>query len=317
MTQPGPQPPPHAPILELTFATVVARVLYAVTQRGIPDLLADGPRTPDEVAAKVGGHPTALLQVLRALAAAGIFTHGSDGRFGLTPVGETLVTGHPTAARDLVLTLGGPAFWAAMGAMPQVLETGKTGIEIALGTSFFDYLRQHADEEAVFNRTMIAVHGGEPAAVAEAYDFSGIGKVLDVVMLAVAAAGNGPPTSTENCWPRSASGSNGSCRRPLPSASSRRYPYSAAAQARPTVRTSGTNRRNRQSTRCWAITSKPAAVARRRISEAVGNATRVFEPAVDRRVKRRLPIVVRGWTIPTRACPPGERTRWNSAHACG
>lgn len=180
MTQPGPQPPPHAPILELTFATVIARALYAVTQRGVPDLLAEGPRTPEEVAAKVGGHPTALLQVLRALAAAGIFTHGGDGRFGLTPVGETLVTGHPTAARDLVLTLGGPAFWSALGAMPQVLETGKTGIEIALGTSFFDYLRQHPDEEAVFNRTMIAVHGGEPAAVAEAYDFSGIDKVVDV-----------------------------------------------------------------------------------------------------------------------------------------
>jgi hypothetical protein len=180
VTQPAPQPPPHAPLLELTFATVVARALYAVTERGVPDLLAEGPRTPDEVAAKVGVHPTALLQMLRALAAAGIFTHGTDGRFGLTPVGDTLVTGHPTAARDMVLTLGGPAFWSAMGAMPAVLETGRTGVEIALGTSFFDYIRQHPDEEAAFNRTMIAVHGAEPAAVAEAYDFSGIGKVVDV-----------------------------------------------------------------------------------------------------------------------------------------
>jgi hypothetical protein len=178
VTQPA--PPPHAPLLELTFATVVARALYAVTERGIPDLLAEGPRTPDELAAKVGVHPTALLQLLRALAATGIFTHGTDGRFGLTPVSETLVTDHPTAARDMVLTLGGPAFWAAMGEMPAVLETGRTGIEIAFGTSFFDYLRQHPDEELIFNRTMIAVHGGEPAAVAEAYDFSGIGKVVDV-----------------------------------------------------------------------------------------------------------------------------------------
>jgi len=64
--------------------------------------------------------------------------------------------------------------------MPAVLETGKTGVEIALGTSAFDYLRQHPEEEAVFNRTMIAVHGGEPAAVADAYDFSGIERVVDV-----------------------------------------------------------------------------------------------------------------------------------------
>jgi hypothetical protein len=180
VTETAPQPPPHAPIIEISFATVLSRALYAVTQRGVPDLLAMGPATPEEVAAKVGGHPIAMLQVLRALAAAGIFTHGSDGRFGLTPVGETLVTGHPTAARDLVLTFNSPVFWEAFGAMPAVLETGKTGVEIAFGTSAFEYLRRHPDEEATFNRTMIAVHGGEPAAVAEAYDFSGVGKVVDV-----------------------------------------------------------------------------------------------------------------------------------------
>jgi len=180
VTEPAPQPPPHAPILELSFATVLTRALYAVTERGVPDLLADGPATPEEVVAKIGGHPIAMLQVLRALASVGIFSHGTDGRFGLTRVGETLVTGHPTAAREMVLGLNGPAIWSALGEMPAVLETGRTGVEIALGTSFFDHLRQHPDEEAVFNRMMIAVHGGEPAAVAEAYDFSGIGTVVDV-----------------------------------------------------------------------------------------------------------------------------------------
>jgi len=177
---PAPQPPPHAPILELTFATVLSRALYALVQRGVLDMLAAGPATPDEVAAKVGGHPVAMLQTLRALASVGIFSHGSDGRFGLTTVGETLVSGHPTAARELVLTFGAPGFWTAFGEMPRVLETGRTGVELAFGMSAFDYLRAHPEEEAVFNRTMIAVHGGEPAAVAAAYDFSGVGTVVDV-----------------------------------------------------------------------------------------------------------------------------------------
>ena len=180
MSQSAPEPPPHAPIIELTLGTVLSRALHAVTDRGIPDLLADGPRTSDDLAAEVGVHPIALLQLLRALAPAGIFTHGADGRFGLTPAGETLVSGHPTAAREMVLAIGGPAFWASLGVMPAVLETGRPGAEIALGMSFFDHLRRHPDEEAIFNRTMIAVHGGEPPAVAEAYDFSGIGKLVDV-----------------------------------------------------------------------------------------------------------------------------------------
>jgi hypothetical protein len=176
----NPGPPPHAPIIELTFATVLSRALFAVTQRGVPDLLAAGPLTPEEVAAKLGGHPTAMLQVLRALASAGIFTQGSDGRYGLSPVGETLVEGHPTAARDLVLAFGGPGIWTAIGEMPAVLETGRTGVQLAFGVSAFDYLRAHPEEEAAFNRTMIAVHGGEPAAVAAAYDFAGLGTLVDV-----------------------------------------------------------------------------------------------------------------------------------------
>jgi hypothetical protein len=180
VTPSAPEPPPHAPILDLTLGMVLSRALYAVTERGIPDLLAAGPRTPDDLAAEVGVQPVALLQLLRALAPAGIFTHGADGRFGLTPAGETLVAGHPTAARDMVLSLGGSAFSAALGVMPEVLRTGRPGPEITLGMSFFDHLRQHPDEEAVFNRTMIAVHGGEPPAVAEAYDFAGVDRLVDV-----------------------------------------------------------------------------------------------------------------------------------------
>jgi hypothetical protein len=180
VSQPTPELPPHLPVLDLMMSTVLARALYAVTERGVPDLLADGPRTPEELAAKVGVQPVPLLQVMRALAAQGLFTQGDDGRFGLTPAGETLVSGHPTAARDLVVTFGGPAMWQALGAMKETVETGRTGFDLALGMPFFDYLRRHPDLETTFNRTMIAVHGGEPAAVAEAYDFTGINRIVDV-----------------------------------------------------------------------------------------------------------------------------------------
>ena len=180
MSEPTPEFPPHLPVIDLMMSTVLARALYAATERGVPDLLADGPRTSEELAGKVGVQPVALHQVLRALAAHGLFTQDDQDRFGLTPAGATLVSGHPTAARDLVLTFGGSAIWQALGAMPQTVETGRTGFELALGKPFFDYLREHPDLEATFNRTMIAVHGGEPAAVAEAYDFAGIERVVDV-----------------------------------------------------------------------------------------------------------------------------------------
>ncbi len=180
MTQQPPGPPPHAPVLDLMLMPVMARALYAVTERGVPDLLAEGPLSPDEIVAKVGGLPIPMLQVMRGLASLGLFTQDDDGRFGLTPAGETLVTGHPTAARDLVISFGSAPIWTALGAMKETVETGRTGFDLAFGTGFFDYVRTDPVLEAAFNRTMIAVHGGEPAAVAEAFDFSGINRIVDV-----------------------------------------------------------------------------------------------------------------------------------------
>jgi hypothetical protein len=60
------------------------------------------------------------------------------------------------------------------------LETGRTGFEKAMGMPAFDYLARHPEEASLFSETMVGFHGAEPAAVAEAYDFSGAGTVVDV-----------------------------------------------------------------------------------------------------------------------------------------
>jgi hypothetical protein len=44
----------------------------------------------------------------------------------------------------------------------------------------FEYLAQHPQEAALFSQTMIEFHGPEAAAVAAAYDFSSIHKLVDV-----------------------------------------------------------------------------------------------------------------------------------------
>jgi len=49
-----------------------------------------------------------------------------------------------------------------------------------LGQSLFDYLAQHPDEASLFSETMVGFHGMEPAAIAEAYDFSGMQTIVDV-----------------------------------------------------------------------------------------------------------------------------------------
>ncbi|MFF7654884.1 methyltransferase [Streptomyces sp. NPDC007983] len=182
-------------IQDTMFNVFMARALYAVTSLGIPDLLSDGPRSCRTLADKTGVRADSLHQVLRAVASTDVLrtvpAHGTvagtggtdkdgDGQaYALTPIGETLCTGHPSGTRDMVLTLQGP-IWDALTVLPQRLATERTGTEIALGLPWFDYLRQRPDKGAAFDRMMIAVHGDEPEAVARAYDFSWAEHVTDV-----------------------------------------------------------------------------------------------------------------------------------------
>ena len=175
------EPPAHLPLLELAFSTLLLRALHTVAERGVADVLAgDGPLTSAEIAERVGVRPAGLHQVLRSLAGIGVFTSDGEGRFRLTPMGETLRSDHPSAMRELLLTMAGPGIWPALSRFSDAVATGRTGMELAHGVPFFDYLQDHPDEGAAFNRMMLAVHGAEPPAVAEAYDFSGLGRLVDV-----------------------------------------------------------------------------------------------------------------------------------------
>jgi O-methyltransferase len=59
-------------------------------------------------------------------------------------------------------------------------KTGKTGFEQAFDAPIFEWLGKHPEQAALFNDTMMGFHGREPAAVAEAYDFSAFKTVADI-----------------------------------------------------------------------------------------------------------------------------------------
>ncbi len=53
-------------------------------------------------------------------------------------------------------------------------------MEKAWGMPIFDFLTKHPQEASYFSEAMVGFHGGEPPAVAAAYDFSGFKTVVDV-----------------------------------------------------------------------------------------------------------------------------------------
>lgn len=67
-----------------------------------------------------------------------------------------------------------------MGSFARVGSNRQTWIRSRLGHAFFDWLGQHPEEVSLFSQTMVSFHGAEPAAVATAYDFSGLGTIVDI-----------------------------------------------------------------------------------------------------------------------------------------
>jgi hypothetical protein len=173
-------PPPHTQLIQMASGFWVSRIVYAAAKLELADRLAGGPKSADELAGAAGMHAPTLHRLMRTLAGLGILTERDGRRFALTPLGEALRTGAPGSARATIVTVAGHMFWRAWEQIMYCLETGKTGFEKAFGEPVFDYLSKHPDEASLFSETMVGVHGAEPQAVAEAYDFSGFGTVVDV-----------------------------------------------------------------------------------------------------------------------------------------
>jgi hypothetical protein len=173
--------PPHAQIIQMGFGYWVSRAVYAAAKLGLADRLAGGPRSAAELAKETGTHAPALHRLMRLLAGLGILRTERDGqRFAVAPLGESLKSGAPGYARETLLALAGPFGWRGFGEYMYSLETGKSGFEKAFGMPAFDYLSKHPEDAANFTKAMIGVHGDEPPAVAEAYDFSNFETVVDV-----------------------------------------------------------------------------------------------------------------------------------------
>ena len=171
--------PPHAQLVQMATAHWVSHILYVAAKLSLPDHLASGPKRADELAASTKTHAPSLSRFMRTLAHLGLVTV-QDTQFALTPLGEALKTGAPGAARSATLTLASPWITGGWERLLESVQTGKPGLEQALGMPIFDWLARHPEEASLFSETMVSFHGAEPAAVAAAYDFSGMTTVVDV-----------------------------------------------------------------------------------------------------------------------------------------
>src|SRR5690349_12990761 len=95
--------PLPATLLQMMTGYWVSQALYVAAKLGVADLLTNGPRPVEELAATTQTDALSLRRVLRALASVGVFTEAHPGTFALTPLAALLQTGTPDSMRALAI----------------------------------------------------------------------------------------------------------------------------------------------------------------------------------------------------------------------
>jgi hypothetical protein len=158
----------------------VSRMLRLVADLGVADRIApDEGVALNDLAADCSVQSQALIRVLRALAAFGVFSVTADGIIAHTPRSRLLRTDAPNSMHHAARFWTAPGSWTAWG-MLDVALTGGVPHEAAWNMSRFAYLRTHPDEARIFDAMMANYPDNRHAAVAAAYDFSGARLIADI-----------------------------------------------------------------------------------------------------------------------------------------
>ncbi|MFD0363628.1 methyltransferase [Nocardia sp. GCM10030253] len=167
-------------VLELASGWMMTQALCAAAALGIADVLVDGPRSADRIAAEVGADPDATYRLLRALAGHGVFIELPDRCFALNSMADTLRADSPRTVRPVLLMVGHPIVWAARGQLVESVATGRSGHELAHGIQAFDQMAANPELASGFNDAMRVTTQMAERAILSAYDFSRFARIVDV-----------------------------------------------------------------------------------------------------------------------------------------
>jgi hypothetical protein len=175
-----PDEAPTVALRRLVNGYQVTQAIHVAATLGIADLLRDGPRSSEELAAECSCHAPSLRRVLRALASVGVLYEGADGRFALTEVGACLRSDAPDPVGGWAAFVGRPYHFAAWSSLLHTVRTGENAFAAVHGTDVWDYRAADAEEGAIFDRAMTDITRRANRHLLETYDFSGLRAVVDV-----------------------------------------------------------------------------------------------------------------------------------------
>jgi precorrin-6B methylase 2 len=154
------------------------QLMVAACQLKLPDLLASGPKTADEVAASTETHAPSMRRLLRGLVVWGVLVEMPDGRFAPTPLSDHFRSDQP-GLRNMTIMLSEEGY-QAWGELMYTLRTGKPAYEHIYGKSHFARLAEEPEMSEHFNAAMVEMSTRVARAFTASFDFDGARTVVDV-----------------------------------------------------------------------------------------------------------------------------------------
>jgi hypothetical protein len=159
---------------------IAAQAIHAAVEFNLPGLLASGPKSSAELAAECGAHAPTMERLLRALTSIEMFQRLPDGCYRNTPLSDILRADHPQSLRAEGMFLTAPFIWRPLGELVESVRTGEAAFDRVFGQGLFEFLAEHQEEAAVFNRVMTQEILWTTPALLKAYDFSRFNRLVDV-----------------------------------------------------------------------------------------------------------------------------------------
>jgi cyclopropane fatty-acyl-phospholipid synthase-like methyltransferase len=171
--------PPMIMAIRMTMGHWVAQCISVACELKIPDLLAEGPCTAEQVAAAAGTHPDATLRLLQALASLAVVAQTQDGLFEATPLSEQFRQDIPSLG-PYARFVTGPESHRAWGELLHAVRTGQTAFDHVYGQQIFDYFAEHPDSGWIFDEGMTSFNTAVADEIVDTYDFSPFQTIVDL-----------------------------------------------------------------------------------------------------------------------------------------
>lgn len=166
-------------LLDMIGASWMSQAICVAAELHIPDLLANGAQTLDELVIKTQCPRASLHRLLRGLASLGICFEQGDASYSLAPMGSLLRSSASSSVRSWAIWWG-RHLWPVWQDLRFSVGTGRSARQRATGGQGYTHVEADPEAASIFNRAMVELTRLVADEVVRIYDFSAARRVVDL-----------------------------------------------------------------------------------------------------------------------------------------